>query len=207
MGLNLRGSRGLTLIEILIAGLLLSVVFLASASAYITTLKFFNAVREKSGQIYAFMGMEHITRRVELANDIMVNDGGTANAETGKQLKMRWDYNADGVLNGDTANDVSDDTWVKYRFIEEPVGSGTWRLFWRTDTAAAGSATDVANTDEQVETGLTLGASSTFALTSPSGNTQGQKTVLAVTLESNTGDPPKILTLQTNVLAGSKAKV
>jgi Tfp pilus assembly protein PilV len=205
MGLKLRSSRGVTLIEVLMAGLLLSVVFLACASAYISTLKFFNALREKSGQLYAFIGMEHVARRAELANDVMVNDGGVANAETGRQLKMRWDYTEDGAPKN-TANTVSDDTWVKYRIIEEPSGSGTWRLFWRTDTAAAGAAADVATSDTQVESALTLGPASTFVLTSPSGNTEGRKTVLAITLESRVGNPPKTLTLNTDVLVGSKAK-
>jgi Tfp pilus assembly protein PilV len=210
MGLKLRSSRGVTLVEILMAGLLLSVVFLACASAYITTLKFFNAVREKSGQLYTFIGMEHVARRVELANDILVNDGGVANAGTGKQVKMRWDCAETGAANN-TANNVADDTWVKYRIIEDPSGSdpsgsGTWKLFWRTESAAGGAATDVANSDPQVETALKLGSNSTFLLTSPSGNAVGQKTVLAITLESSVGEPPKTLTLSSDVLVGSKAK-
>lgn len=201
--MKLRLQRGVTLIEILMAGLLLSVVFLATTSAYIAALKFFGSVRDKSGQIYGFMGVEHIARRVELANEIIVNNGGVVNINAGKQIKMRWDYDALGTpLN--TPSNVADDTWVKHRFIENPGGSGVWKLYWRTDTAAAGPVADVTTADPQIEPQLTTNTNSTFTLTSPSGLAEGQRTVLTIVLEAVIG--PRTIPIRTDVNVGSKAK-
>lgn len=201
--MNLRGRAGVTLVEIMMAGLLLSVVFLGAASAYISALRFFNALREKSGQVYSFYAVEHIARRARQANQIIVNSGGAANANTGKHVKLRWDYSEAGAaLN--TPDNTADDTWVKYAVLENP--TGTWRLYWRTDSAATGAVTDAATTDPRLEESLLLQSGSVFNLASPSGPAEGRRVILDIHLETVTGTPPQTLTVDTDVMTGAYEK-
>ncbi|MBI3315514.1 MAG: prepilin-type N-terminal cleavage/methylation domain-containing protein [Candidatus Omnitrophica bacterium] len=192
--------RGFTLAELLIAGLLLSIVFVAATTTAVSALKFFSSLKANGPQMEASFAMEHITRKAALANKIVVEQGGT-------QLKIRWDYQSgsfapnttSGYSVGSTLN-TADDRWIKYGLMstrpQSPfappgaVPAPPYQIYWKEDTAEAGGVT---RSDTRLEPNLTLYAGSSFA--SPAVNT------LRVTLSTQTGTPPKPMMLTTDTVS------
>ncbi|GEM_PF-2561047 len=210
----LKSSRGVTLVEIVIAVLLISVIFLGSTTVYVTALKFFNAVRDKSPQVYGFLAAETVVRKVAVASEAIVNDSGSSNGAstldadglnyvTGKQIKIRWDFTLADWTPLNTPSNTADDTWVKYKIIENPGGSGTYRLYTRKDASVTA---DVTTADEEVDTLLTLGANSVFRLSSPSGNAEGAATTVDVHLETVGGSSSQTVVIHTDTAVGGGAK-
>jgi hypothetical protein len=196
-----RGRAGLTLTEAILATLLLSVIFLGATSALVSSMALFNSIRNNQGRLDATIALEHMARKVALANKIVVDQGGS-------QLKIRWDY-AIGTfaLNGagaGTPDNPADDTWVKYRIIGNS-------LRWRNDAA---EAPDVAAGDPELMPGLTLSGGSIFTLVNPTGilegsadpNVVGVPTVVEINLVAQSGTPASDVTLNTDVAAGAMTK-
>ncbi len=149
----------MTLTELLIASILLSVVFLASTSLYITANRFLDDQEARWQQMDSIIAMEHMARRIVLGNEIVM-DG------SGKWIKVRWDYGADYTApNGidGTPETTADDNWLKYAITNDS------KLLWCVE-AIEGVGAPCAGGLE-VQTGLTVnqGASS-FSLTYPPGN-------------------------------------
>ncbi len=167
---TLRHKRGMTLIELLVASLLISVVFLAASSLYISTLKLFKSAGQRAGggpgistETDAFIAMEHITRRLRLANRVIMGlDSDSANQSTvlvSRQIKIRMDYNPQTLVPNNspvgTAYVKTDDQWAKYRFVPDGGGDVT-KTTLRWKIAAAETGGDVTSADPEVAPGLKL---------------------------------------------------
>jgi prepilin-type N-terminal cleavage/methylation domain-containing protein len=189
MAVFLRLSRrGFTLAELLIAGILLSIVFVAATTASVSALKFFKAIQNNNPQVQLNFVVEHIARKAMLANRAVVVSGGT-------QLKLRWDYQPgtftpntttiDGTAYslGSTLN-TADDTWLKYGLIGNSTSG--YQIYWKEDTVEAG---EVTVSDVPLEPGLLLSAGSAFTLLD-------SKTV-SIRLSTQTGTPPRTVTAST----------
>lgn len=189
----MKNESGLTILEFLVAALLISVVFLASTTVYVGAVKFFSDLRQNADSIDSFILMENLTRKVTVANQVSVSDAG-------KQLKIRWDWQLiGGVWTPNNTPDVTtDDTWVKYRFLG---ASNDLRLRWRSD---ATETTDVTNPDPEVRPGVVARDACLFTLVNASGD--GDPIAVDVNLVTQTGTPPVIVTLTNRVLAGARSK-
>ncbi len=181
-------QNGITLTELLIAGILLSVVFVAATSLYVSALKFFKS-QTASADVNSLIALEHISRNIKKANDVAISGGGS-------QLKLR-------IEGSDPATQsVLDDQWVVYGVV-----SG--KLYWKapyavTGDGAASTATDVTNTDPELVPGLTISSAIPFSLTNPSA--QGVTNIVQIVLVTTEGNPSKDNTITTSVMIGSKSK-
>jgi len=109
----LRTQSGLTLVEILIATVLVSVILGSVAVSYATALKFFNTLPQKARSMAeANLAMEYVTRKIPLANQVVVSS-------LRQQMSMRWDFRLVGTtfVANNTPADFSDDMWIKFAFI------------------------------------------------------------------------------------------
>ncbi len=118
----IRKNNGITIIEILIASLLASVVFLAAASSYTSGLRLLASTRD-SASLDPAMAMNFMSKNIALANQIAVSSSG-------ERLLLRLDYSDD---NGDGIFDVpnhtsktSDDVYIAYWFS----GSDGSKIFY-----------------------------------------------------------------------------
>ncbi len=131
-------QRGVTLTELLIAASLLSVVFVATTSVYISGLKMAKEASYRDAVTDGYLLLEHISRRCSLGLKPTITHSGAG-------LKLQWDR-----LNYETARDtpdnLTDDTFIKYRFI-----GGNIRT--RLDTTITA---DVTSTAEEVIQGLNI---------------------------------------------------
>ncbi len=187
-------ESGLTLVELTIATLMLSTVFLGAASLYVSGIKFLNATQADTSQVQNTAGAEELTKRISLANEAYIDGAGV-------QLRLKGDYRLGTYAPNNTPSDPSDDTWVKFRFI--PYGTaGLSNLHWRADPASA-PLQSVGSMDPVLITDLRTGASF-FSLANPSG--QGQSTVISVTMATQINGSSGTETLQTNASLGAKAK-
>jgi prepilin-type N-terminal cleavage/methylation domain-containing protein len=152
---------GFTLMELMIASILLAVVLLSCTSIYITANRFLDSQERRWQQLGSFLAMEHMARRIPLSNDIQVNS-------VAQWIKVRWDYRADYSDPLNTPNiftGADEDRWLKYGII--CIAPSDCRLRWRVDTTAAA---DVSAADAEVEANLVVdGAGSSFVLTGPLG--------------------------------------
>lgn len=144
----MRNARGVTLMELIVAMSVFSVVFIGVTAMYVSGYKSFKSLGTKENEIAALVALEHMTRRIGLGNNAEISDGGA-------QIKVRWDY-AEYPSPLNTPGDYADDTYIKYRFIDG-------RLRYRID---ATSGADVSASDREVEPGLVVGTSS-FTLLNP----------------------------------------
>ena len=176
--------RGVTLTELMIAVSLTGLLFASAGSVYVSATSFLNEQRRKWERTRTLIAMEHMVRRIGLANAVVIGPDDD-------QIKVRWDYVNDRVPLG-TPGDVTDDTWLKYRFI----GNG---LRWRVE---ANPAPDVQATDPEVDPGLVVDpALSFFSMTNPPGPT-GPPTV-DIRLSTTSGTPPQPSTLHAAALLRS----
>ncbi|GEM_PF-4977591 len=106
----IRKNNGITIIEILIASLLASVVFLAAASSYTSGLRLLASTRD-SASLDPAMVMNAMSKNIVLANQITVSSSGD-------RLLLRLDYNqTNGVPTTPkhTAK-ILDDLYIVYWF-------------------------------------------------------------------------------------------
>ena len=194
MAFRMKRSSGVTLIEVMIATLLLSVIFLGAAAFYVTALKFLNNVRENGSQVYGLAALEHIAAKAQISNAVAIEDAG-------QTLKVRWDASfANGFFTPrNTPSNYADDVWVKYKIIA--LGGGRFRLDWAVETTQVDSG-GVAYQPLQPKFELVGGSS--FALTNPT--VSGSATVLSIRLEGQRGVPAIPMTLRTDVALGALAK-
>ena len=192
MGKRLSGRSGLTLVELVVAGVLFSVVFLAAASAHVTAAKFFESAKQNQGQVLGYAAMEHMTRKIGLANSAVVGNSGA-------ELKIRWDYNQTTFAPLGTPKNYADDSWIKYRFVEGE--GGAYKLEWAADDA---QADDEGTVYAELEPKLVLYEGSLFSLENPTAS--GSPTAVRLTLVSERGIPAVPFTLSTDVSLGASAK-
>ncbi len=144
---RLRLNKGVSLTELLLATILLSVIFLACISLYLSAMNFLKAQKDRWARIDSFLAMEHVARRIVLGNDILVNPAQ-------KWVKVRWDYQGDYNVPNRTPENFADDQWLKYGIIGNA-------LRWRVD---ATSAANVTAGDAEVQAGLFVDATASFFL-------------------------------------------
>ncbi len=177
---RLRKNDGITLIEILIASLLVSVVFLAVASSYTSGLRLLASTRD-STLLDPAMAMNAMSKNTALANQIAINPSE-------KRLTLRLDYNhTNGVpTTPKYTADTSDDFYIMYQFVAGGI---------HTDYGSAPSTVD--GNDPEVIPGLAT-ANGNFAFFNPLVADNSN----AVTISFESGGR----TLNTTVAAGASAK-
>ena len=188
--------HGVTLTELMIATMLLSVVFIGATSAYVSSTAALKAQGDnKADYLSSYAAMEHMARRIRLGNQVAIDPNG-------RQIKVRWDYAASEQplsLPCDAPNATTACTWVKYKLFTS--GGEDKTLRWRIDSAQAG---DVASGDPQVQVGLRVQPGALFALENPPTG----PLIVDVTLVTDVGTPPvtKLLTLRTAATLRAKAE-
>ena len=170
---------GVTIMEVLVATGLISLVFLGATVMYVSSQKVFVGMSKKEHEISGFLAVEHMARRIGLGNEAVVTPSGD-------QVKVRWDY-ADydtplGTPADGTPHDAADDTWIKYRIIGES-------LRFRIDPAGTG---DVSASDPEVMAGLKVLPASAFSFTPPH--------IVGIRLVTESGDPAESKTVRTGVI-------
>lgn len=175
----LRSAKGMTLIETLIAGLLLSGIFIAVTSIYISTLKFIDS-EIKAANIDTLIAMETMTRKINLAYNVVVAGD--------KQLKVEIDPNDPATLSS------ADDVWIKFGIVANSL---------RTKTEALPDG-DVTIADPEVFPDLKVLDDSKFNLINPTAS--GRPNVVKIQLATEGGEPPQPHTLITSAAAGAMSK-
>lgn len=154
--MKIQSESGMTLTELLIAGLLLGGIFLAVTTVHISSLRLLTG-QTNAGGLDPLLALEHISRNVTLANEVVVDGAVVTGGRT--QLKLRIDPADPGT------SDPNDDNWVSYGFVNG-------HLRWRTITVAAfPAAPNIVVGDPEVVPGLALSTAaanpSSFNLMSP----------------------------------------
>lgn len=147
---SLRSVRGLTLLELMIAGTLLAVIFVAVTALQISSLGFLKG-QMNAPDVNAAIAFEQMVRDVKRANDIAVSNGG-------QQLKLKVDTStpADATLTGDR--------WIVYGFVSQKLHT---KVYTTDATGPASSAPNVTSSDSEVLSGLTVDPTSSFTLMDP----------------------------------------
>mgnify|MGYP000858220258 CR=1 FL=1 len=173
--------KGFTLVELLIAMVLLGMVMAGASSVYVAAQGFLNGIINNDVRVITpSLALEAVIRRAKTAN-LVVFDAGN------NQIKLRVDPNR-------TPDNIADDVWVKYRVIGA-------RLRWRQDALEAG---DVGGGDPDVEPDLRLRPGSGFAMLNPSAS--GVANVIQVTIITNEGTPPVDQTVRSSVSVSEMVK-
>ena len=163
----LRPAAGFSIVEVLIAVVLLAMVFVGAISIYVSGLKFLGGLTATSSQLEPVINVDEMSKRIQLANDGAVELSGA-------QLLLRGDYDwsSGGWNSRGTPGDFTDDSCTRYRFL------GT-ELHLRSEAAAGGvcSSFAVTGSDTLLISNLRSGSSS-FTAVNPSG--QGNPTVYAI---------------------------
>lgn len=104
-------QSGMTLIEILIGTILLSVVFLAGISIYVSCLKIFAQAQSAATSTSTETQLIPIVKNIRQANYAFVSNGNT-------QLDIRVDLDMCGDTRATpTPSNAADDSWWHYRFV------------------------------------------------------------------------------------------
>lgn len=149
--MKLRSVHGITLLELLIAGTLLGVIFVAAIAVQISSLGFLKGMMN-APDVNAAIAFEQMVRDVKRANDIAVSDAG-------QQLKLKIDTlePADSTLTGDR--------WIVYGIVNSKL---RWKKYTTEATGPASSAPSLTASDgEEVFSGLNVAATSSFTLIDP----------------------------------------
>ncbi|GEM_PF-6411020 len=147
MILKFYDQRGFSLAELLVAGVILSVVFVAAASLHVTSLKFLEN-QQRSGNLSPLITLNYLSRSVKSANEVLISG-------TGKQLSVRIEGSDPPTVS------TADDPWEVYGIIGG-------KLYWRT-FAAGVTPTDVTASDPELLFNLPLDtANSSFTFVNPS---------------------------------------
>ena len=142
----MKNKKGLTLIELLMAISLMSVVMIAGTSLYSTAAKFLGNVSDAQQPAKLLALNEMIVKDVKKANYLLALHGGSDASNTiwsAGTIYMRQDFAADGsALN--TPDDASDDTHVMYTMT---MGAGKNKMRRRVlNIDSNGDAVNVVNT-------------------------------------------------------------
>ena len=188
---KLRNKRGVTLIELLVTSLLVSVVFLAVASCYLSGLRLMRSIAgtgssQSSAPVNPSLAMHLMSKNIALANKITIASPGPA---SGGQLTITLDYilNASGVPGTpNVTSSAADDSTIVYSFSGSPI----------TLTSYYYNAGSSASSSQEVVSGLQV-TSGSFTLFNPVNNVSN-----AVTISIQSGGK----TLGTTVTAGAASK-
>lgn len=101
--------HGVTLTELLIAASLLSVIFVATTSVYISGLKMAKDATYQDTVTDGYLLLEHIARRSTLGLKPTITDSGAG-------LKLQWDR-SDYENDNQTPAVLTDDTFIKYLLV------------------------------------------------------------------------------------------
>lgn len=157
---RVKSEHGLTLVELLIASVLVVGVLATVTSLYLSAVKLFTSQVTFSAQIQTFAALRKIENSVQDANYIEV---------TADQLKIRRDY-TNGQPNFTLFN-KADDTWHVYGLV---MNRGSRQLYWREDRPPAGLSAAAADSwrpapvtattppNTRMEPGLTFDPASKF---------------------------------------------
>ena len=209
---RIRGRHGFTLMEILIASLLVSLVFLAAISVYMNALK---SLRDPKSSFNADLPfsvplsliLNDIAIALDVTKKIGPGVGDSTIGATSKQINLRLDATCPGgAVHGPpytfpdfpTPGDQSDDSYVHYAFISGGVRS-------LCNSAVPGNRfTDVTGGDPSLIDNVDESLSD-FSLVNPStaGATGNVVHIKLVSIPA--GNAPAVL-LETDVAAGSKSK-
>ncbi len=165
--MKIRGTSGHTLLEIVIASVLIGMIFVMITTLYATSLKFLRGDMA-SNDLDTLLALETMARNASTSTDAVVDMGGS-------QLKLRIDTN-----NPSTATAL-DDQWVSYRFLRN---GAAFELRNRTVLPPAAAPANVTAADREVVSGLpVLGGAgqSGFQLLNPS-TPEGAPTVVQIML-------------------------
>lgn len=173
-------SSGYSLVEVLIALALLSVVFLGTTAVYVSSKKLVKKIEDGNPELDLLLIAEDFSRKAILGNDFQINlsgqDAGASFPDgAGNQIVIRRDYDQAGFPL-QTPADTSDDTYLKYGFV-----SGG--LHFKTDDIEEGFVT---GSDSEVVIGLNL--------------SQGY-------FQTSDGDPRQILFSATSNIEGKDYKI
>ena len=123
-----RANRGVTLIEMLVASLLLTMVFAAAMSVYSTSLKILKSSRDaSSGAVIAPISVEDVAKKIAQANDVDVTGAG-ANFD---RIHLRVDQNnpptPGNPPGGSSFTSAGDDSYCHYQFVTDAAGKRALR--------------------------------------------------------------------------------
>lgn len=173
--------QGFTLVELLVAVLLLGLVLAGASSVYVAAHRFLAGIINNHVRVITpSLALETMARRARIANRAVLD-------AVNNQIRLRIDP-------ARTPLNLADDVWVKYRFIGD-------RLRWRQEAAEAG---DVTANDQDVEADLRVRPESRFALVNPSAS--GDANVLEIVIVTEQGTPPAVQTLRTSVAVTGMVK-
>ena len=181
---------GHTLIEVLLASLLIGLIFLILTTLYVSGLKLFRGQLASPDNDF-LVAFETIARKASLANEAIVDMNGY-------QVRLRIDSNDPATA---TAND---DQWIGYRYFDiqtlQPTNGAEGAQIRSTPPKATSAEANVTSADAEVVPNLQFLGRPTqapFSLVNPT--SQGDPTVLKVLLVALEGanSPPR--TLSTNV--------
>ena len=174
-----------TLMEILISTMLISLVFGAATSVYVTGLKFLQTAQTNDVTTLPAVSLEGISKAISQSNLATVNNVPNS------QLDLRADYSCSSnfATSLATPSNNTDDQFWHYRFINSA-------LRFVCDGTAG---TNISGSDPILIPSVNTGASS-FSPINPSA--QGLATVIQIHLVTTT--PAQ--TLDTNVAVGAEPK-
>lgn len=177
------GSRGFSLIELLIASLMLTIVLGGAGAVYVSGARFLGSMNQLTveGQPPT---LNAITKRIDLGNQATVSNSGY-------QLNIQCDCNPDLSLQTDGPG--VNDTWFHIGIVN---GATSVDVRWAADN---NPTTTVSSSDEVLYSKIDK-PNSSFTLVNPSG--QGTATVVQTTLAFTS---PKV-TLKTQNALGAGAK-
>jgi type II secretory pathway pseudopilin PulG len=147
---------GMTLIELVVCGFLMSGIFLVLGSMFVSSISMMGGNRTvASERVDAFMATEHIFRKISTGNSAVIT-------QNGNQLNIRVDQSA-AFAPRNTPQSVADDTWISYGIVGG-------RLRWRADAVNPLSPGvppfTVGAADPEVQPGLTVSANA-FSIINP----------------------------------------
>ncbi len=174
--MKILGRAGHTLVEILVASLLIGAVFLIITSLYVSGLKFLK-LETNSQNVDIQLAFETLARNAGLAEEAIVDASNT-------QLKLRIDPNNPATPS------AADDKWITYRFISV---NGVIQLRSRTVAPPNAVPGEVSITDPEIVPGVVFllnygqpGFWPGFYLLNPTG--QGLPTLLQIRMAVNFGN-------------------
>jgi prepilin-type N-terminal cleavage/methylation domain-containing protein len=148
-------QNGVTLIELLVAVSLISVVFVAVTGVYISAKKVMGGLEGRDISLGGAIAIEHMSRNIGLGNRVELLDGN-------KQVTVRWDYNnSSAPLN--TPNNFTDDRLLRYRFFSD--NTLRFQILSQTGPPPALVAADASEVEPGLRLAGTVGTDSKFTIT------------------------------------------
>ena len=118
---NIFAKNAITLVELMVAITLLSLIFLTSANIDIASRKLTNAAeRQAELQNEISPALLQIKKSINLATGEKNNSGLNIDAANNR-IAIRLDIDANGIPNIGTANDYTDDNWIAYQLVENKI--------------------------------------------------------------------------------------